>query len=134
LSITNKGEITMSWEDILKIQIIEQDVKFDADESCCSQLKNEFSMLIEKLVEYPYIYRRRWFGSKIDHYFPNSYHLVRILEEPCEDVVTTIMHMIDEVKKTTEVPRHQFDQPTWALTELEKMIDNFEKCTGDKAQ
>jgi hypothetical protein len=127
----------MSWEDILKIQILEQDVKFDADESCCSQLKTEFSMFIEKLVDYPYVWRERWFGSIIDHYFPNSYHLVRILEEPCEEVVATIMHMIDEVKKSPKDSnsfRNQFDQPTWALTELEKMIDNFEKCTGDKAQ
>lgn len=114
----------MSWEDVLKIQILEQDVKFDADESCCSQLKTEFSMFIEKLVDYYAETQGQSKENSMNDYF------VSILEEPCDVVVGTILHMIDGAKK----PQKDSKFPTWGLAELEKMIDNFEKCTGDKVQ
>jgi hypothetical protein len=119
----------MSWQDVLKIQIL--DVKFDAYESCCSQLKTEYSMFIEKLVEY--------YAEKLGHSREGLFeedvngmkdYFLSILEKPCDVVVGTILHMIDEVKK----PQKDSNFPTWGLAELEKMIDNFEKCTGGKAK
>jgi len=113
----------MSWQDVLKIQIL--DVKFDAYESCCSQLKTEYSMFIEKLVEY--------YAEKLGHSREGLFeedvngmkdYFLSILEKPCDVVVGTILHMIDEVKK----PQKDSNFPTWGLAELEKMIDNYEKC------
>ena len=108
----------MSWEDILKLQTLEQNVNFDANESCCSQLKTEFSMFIEKLVDYYAETQGQSKENSMNDYF------VRILEEPCEVVVGTILHMIDNVKNPPKGSKF----PTWGLAELEKMIDNYEKC------
>ena len=107
----------MSWKDILKLQTLEQNVNFDANESCCSQLKTEFSMFIEKLDNYYFEKLGYSKGGMTNHY-------VRILEEPCEVVVGTILHLIDGVKN----PPKGSNFPTWGLAELEKMIDNYEKC------
>jgi len=111
----------MSWEDTLKAQALQQDVQFDAMDSCCSQLKTDFSAFVEKLFDY---YSSE-FGYSENTGMKNW--ATKVIEEPCEFVVKVIESMLNDARN----PPKESKLPSWAAPTLEKMLDDYRKCLGE---
>lgn len=98
----------MSWKNILK------NIEFDPTESCCSELKNNFLELVEKISDY---------YESIGIYNNMRMHYT-IADGSCEDVLNTLNIFLEGAKNPPEGSR----LPSWAKGDIEKILDEYESC------
>lgn len=106
-----KGEITMTWFNIIK------NIEFDPKESCCSDLKNKWREYVHDLADY-----YDSVGVKDTTGLRNH---DKIADGSCEGVVAVIEQWANsEIPKESRMkPHHQ--------QELKDMLNEFQECMDD---
>ena len=99
----------MTWKDIIK------NLEFDPTETCCATLKTDFIQFVHKLGDY---FESIGKNGKIRN------HDI-IADESCEVVLEALNHFLTETSRESSA---LYNHPSWVKDELEKIIDDFEKC------
>jgi hypothetical protein len=96
------------WFDILK------NFEFDPTESCCRDLKQDYINFVHKLADY-----YDSIGVK-----GNLRNHDRIADTSCELVLNAVKDFLGMAKGAPK----DSNIPSWVKGDLEKIIDDFEKC------
>tara|TARA_R110000765_G_scaffold98891_1_gene185712 strand:- start:2615 stop:3025 length:411 start_codon:yes stop_codon:yes gene_type:complete len=101
--------INMTWKDIIK------NLEFDPTETCCATLKTDYIQFVHKLADH---------FESIGKHGKGIRNHDRLADESCEVVLDSLNQMLSKIGNSPPTRTH----PSWVKDELEKIIDDFEKC------